>query len=1844
VIVTDRCTTSSTVFSHGTGTSVGDPIEAEAISIAMNYNRRPGVDDPLIIGAVKTNIGHGEAASGLSALIKAVLIVERGMIPPTIGISKLSSKIKWDEWQIQVPTEPTPFPSHLPVRRVSVNTCGYGGTNAHVIVEEAASFLNKTPNYKYIDSNGGRRRALLSRQSGRGRGPAALRKRPFLLPFSANDKATLRRNIEAHGRVADEYSLLDLSHTLCNRRTTHACKGFTVASHKTLRDAFSDVEGSSSSFSFMDKKKEPPTAIGFVFTGQGAQWARMGAELMEYSPRFLSTIRALDRAFDALPDGPEWSIEDVLLESESTSPVNQAEFSQPLCTAVQIALVDTLADWGIRPTVTVGHSSGEMAAAYAAGLISAEEAITAAYYRGVVTRDVKEGGAMMAVGLSAEAAEEHIANVKQGKVIVACHNSPAGVTLSGDAGALEELKVKFDVDNIFARFVKTNGKAYHSHYMAPVADKYQAMLEEARATSSFPPPQQQQGAGAKMVSSVTNSVLTDSAQLDGKYWTANLASPVLFNQAVQTILTSDEFRDVELLIEVGPHSAMAGPIQQIKTALQAERLEYLPSLLRGTDSAVQLLKLAGEMFLRSYPLDMETVTSAYVPEWGEKGSVIVDLPRYQWNYGRHFWPENRASREHRRATHARHDLLGQKVLGASLAEPTWRNVLRIRDVPWLRDHSLGGEAVFPAAGYFSMAMEAITQLHEKTIAAGGGDVADKIESYTLRDVSIKKALVTPDDDDGIEVLTNLRPSLYGAGWWDFSVSSVDSDGTEKEHMAGSVGINKASPRGFRKPREMPEFTQRASGRAWNEALRDVGFDYGPTFQDMDDIRFDGRQYAVGCTTAVTQAVDEGAMLGESRHVLHPASVDSVLQLSIVAIHAGRTSALEYGVVPIQVDEVNIWPPTDAQLAARKASALAWVPRRGVRSFEGSAEMAAADGELVLEVVNIRTTSYEAAVPQTDLSRALQKKKAPFGEMAWELDVDALCLGDDAAASASSGLGGPDMARLCLFKHPDLEVVQVATDDTCLESASSILQSNTNALFTLALDVVQFDEDEVAAARESIGEYPNAKLATLDILEDLESQSFAPASCDVLVAAAHLVPKLRGLVRPGGYIISNDSPAAVSRVPPTPSKKGAAESQAPYKVHLIYRGRQLPIVSDVQKALQSLGWEVAVSKLESCDKPGSTARHVVMLTDFEGPDPLLFNVTEKEFTAVQNITNSVSHLLWVTNGGLLDGKRPQHALVSGLARVVTSEQATLDFRTLDVDTDVVPAAQVVKSVVRTAQLQLDESSGGGRGAKKPEREFCVSHGGKTYISRLVRNTRLNDIYATSGHAEPTTSLRPQDHISGRVVQGKVVFEKLQEQEEAAEAGVKPGHVEVQVQCSGLTKEGVLVITGSDYPTTFSHEIGGVVKRVGDGVSSLRPGDKVVGFSVDRFASHQHVSADLLHRLEPQDDMGEAVSLLMAYGTAIYGLETLAMLQPGETVLVLHGTGAYGTAAVRVAQAKGATPYVEVRTDEEAVFLQEHLGLPSENIICAYGGGAGKVPSVASALSQLTKGHGADVVFSTGTSVETSSAREAWRCIARFGRFADAGRKDVLSRSAVDSLPLRAGALYLPFDMLDLLEARPARVAALLPGILDMYRKGEAAVPGVLSRTPLAGLNKAVAAFSDAFGAPKPVIRHEASDDSPLDLVPASGGGGSKVRFREDATYLLVGCLGGLGRSLTRWMLEKGARRFAFLSRSGVDAPSAAKLVADLEAAGAVVQVIRGDATRRDDVVRAVKSVPREYPIRGVVHAAMVLRVSDNSWEDIHNESKKYFQKLTRKLITRMVSSTKCRSQTGRPPWRPRCRAP
>lgn len=1119
----------------------------------------------------------------------------------------------------------------------------------------------------------------------------------------------------------------------------------------------------------------------------------MGSQLMTYYPLFMKTIRRLDLALEELLDGPDWTIEDVLLEDVQTSRINEAEFSQPLCTAIQIAIVDLLAQWGVKPTVTVGHSSGEIGAAYAAGHISATEAIIVAFYRGLVVRDLNTNGGMLAVGLGAEDVQQYIEEFED-KVVIACHNSPSSVTLSGDLDAVNAIEAKLLAKGIFTRPVKTGGKAYHSKHMEAASSKYRDLILQAKERRPFDSPSP---SNATMVSSVTNSKLPKGFVVDHSYWCKNLVSPVLFNQAVQTIATDEVLSSIDLLVEIGPHSALSGPIRQICISHGFDKLSYLPTLVRNEDAAARLLKTAGEIYLRDYHLDMERVTSIETMSSkgkvaSTKGSILVDLPTYQWNYSKNLWAEPRQSAEHRAPLHDRHDILGRRVPGDSAHNPTWRNILRIRDVPWLRHHSLGGEAVFPAAGYFSMAMEAITQLNED------GPDPVQIHGYVLRDVSIKAALVTPDDDNGIETVLAMQPSVHSEGeaqntWWDFNVSSILSDGHCKDHMTGTIAIN-AREKG-QKQRSIPNLPQRASGQAWNQALKDVGFDYGATFRDMNNVQSDGKNYVATSETALKQEC--GIMVGESRHVLHPSTVDSCLQLIIVSIYAGRINDMKCGAVPIQVDEIAIWPPTPEQLQSSKASAFSWTDQRGIRSFVSGSELVTQDGDVLMDIKDIRCVAYEAAVPPR-LEAATESQ--PYTRSVWKQDVDLLAL-----TNSPKEMDVSTLVNLVAHKTSKAKVLLVGSKNTEKILADSSLLHHT---------VAETSDNAYAGSEHLAAKYKNASAQRMDLSVLLEEHIAAEETYDLVVTSEGLQTSElfldihKHLSSSGRFLLEKASAGAASAQSLKASGFFDIEFETPQfvlstvvkadhftavdaverKVLLVYRKKADDLVSQVEKAAKGMGWTPRMSELKGCTI--GVDEHVVLLTDLEGP--LLASLQEDELKVLQQLSSEAPSILWVTSGDLIRAGKPEHAMAAGLARSLTSENALLDLVTLDFEAGSTPKAEIASMIAAVAdkQFQKDPSH---------ESEYYVTNGA-AHISRLGPLKDLNLTYAEGELVAEDVPYDVSAHLSGKAQSGKVTFEADSRENEP----LKHNEIEVQVSYAGLNKEGVVIINGTDYPTTFSHE--------------------------------------------------------------------------------------------------------------------------------------------------------------------------------------------------------------------------------------------------------------------------------------------------------------------------------------------------------------------------------------------------------------------------------------------------------
>lgn len=376
---------------------------------------------------------------------------------------------------------------------------------------------------------------------------------------------------------------------------------------------------------------------------------------------------------------------DELTQPRSAEALRQPEFSQPLVTALQLVIVDILKGWGISPQSVVGHSSGEIAAAYTAGLVSEEDAIIAAFYRGYAsTRAPKNQElGMLAAGISASEFPTYAQGLED-LVTIACFNSPQSITISGPVTALEQVRTRLVDDKKFARLLQVD-LAYHSKFMDSIGADYNSLLSQKFSGQNFE-------RNIRMFSSVTGQILDRT--VDVEYWRSNMVSPVLFDQAVKEMLSSDNNPD--FLIEIGPSGALAGPIKQIKTDLgdEAANIQYCAALARGRDAVKSLYDTAGKLFVAGSPVNLSAVNQ--LQRAGEKNAVvIVDLPNYSWNYSTKYWYENDSSNDWRYRMFPHHDLLGSKILSTSWNEPSFKKILQLENLPWLKDHKVRSNFIIP---------------------------------------------------------------------------------------------------------------------------------------------------------------------------------------------------------------------------------------------------------------------------------------------------------------------------------------------------------------------------------------------------------------------------------------------------------------------------------------------------------------------------------------------------------------------------------------------------------------------------------------------------------------------------------------------------------------------------------------------------------------------------------------------------------------------------------------------------------------------------------------------------------------------------------------------------------------------------------------------------------------------------------------------------------------------------------------------------------------------------------------------------------------------------------------------
>lgn len=856
------------IEAHGTGTAVGDPIEADALGEQFGADREPG--DVCIIGSVKTNIGHLEAGAGIAGLIKATLCLKYRAIPPNLHFQNPNPNIPFDELNLQVPVERVDYPKDCQQDMiVGVNSFGFGGTNAHAVLTEYHAELEQMPaeDKNQLDA-------------------------VYLLPFSARSTDGLKDL--AHSYLdflerAENINMADLVYTASMRRSNYNHRLSLVAdtplSLQQQLQHFIDGEMQVGMFQ-RQCLRDTDFKLAFVFSGQGPQWWAMGRQLLETEPVFREKIELCDKLMSRYAD---WSLFAELTADESHSRIAETEISQPLLFALQVALAELWKSRGIVPEAVVGHSVGEVAAAYVAGALNLETAIKVIYYRGWCMSHATGSGGMMAAALTAEQAAERIA-AYAGKICIAAINSPTSVSLSGSPELLKELAVKLEQDTIFYRLLDVQF-AFHSAQMDPVQDELINALAGLELGDIQTP-----------IYSTVSGEQAEHNVFDSHYWWHNVRDKVCFASAIQNMIADG----CNTFIEIGPHPVLTGSIME---SAQANKVTVIPSLHRKENDTRTMLGAVGNLFTLGYPVDWENTH--------KQQGHFIHLPGYPWQK-QSYWHESENWHELRTAK-VTHPLLTNRI---KTADPEWNSSIDVLYYPYLVDHKVRDSIVFPAAAYIEMTLAAAQE-----VLSG--------EAFVLEDIQIQKALYIADNNaptlqftmnqgDGSFLIRSGTSLLAGSAWTTHCKGYI----RKISRQATDVDLEQLK-QGYEHFYSADDIYQR---------FTDVGLPYGPAFRGLKGL-YSGNGKALG--EVHLSEIKQGDW--EAYH-FHPALLDACLQTFIGTV----PNDISCVYLPVAIDHLHFY--ADAQ---QQVWAFAELIHVNNNSLIGNLWIYSPTGQLLMEIQGFR---------------------------------------------------------------------------------------------------------------------------------------------------------------------------------------------------------------------------------------------------------------------------------------------------------------------------------------------------------------------------------------------------------------------------------------------------------------------------------------------------------------------------------------------------------------------------------------------------------------------------------------------------------------------------------------------------------------------------------------------------------------------------------------------------------------------------------------------------------------------------------------------------------------------------
>jgi polyketide synthase 5 len=818
------------VEAHGTGTPTGDPIEYA--SLAEVY----GIDGPCALGSSKTNFGHLQSASGALGLMKAILAVQAGVVPKNLHFNRLPDTLAEIETKLFVPQDNTPWPVESTPRRAAVSAYGVSGTNVHAIIEEAPPVERAEQAPADAAAAGG----------------------PLMFFVSSTSAEELRRTakrladwVEAH----EDVSLPDLAYTLARRRSHRSVRTAVIAdSRDELIAALREVaDGDTPYQPVVGHDDRGPV---WVFSGQGSQWAAMGADLLDKEPVFAATVA---RAEPVIAAESGFSVTEAITSPET---VTGQERVQPTLFTMQVAMAETLKSYGVRPSAVIGHSLGEAAAAVAAGALSLEDGARVVCRRSRLMNKVAGTGATASVELPAQQVLSELMGRGIRDVVVAVVASPDSTVIAGTAERVRELIQSWEERGVLAREVPTD-VAFHSPQVDPILGELKESLADLQPTAPEVP-----------YYSATNFDPREQPAFDARYWADNCRRMVRFATAVQAAMDDGH----RVFTELSPHPLLIRALEQ--TAKQADvPTAAVAAMRRGQRLPHGLRGFVADTHAAGAAVDFSVLFPA-----GE----LVDAPLPTWTK-RRLWlgDEEKDTPIRGASTVAVHPLLGEHV--RLLEEPerhVWQADIGTDAHPWLADHQVRSVAVLPGAAYCEMALAAALEVF--------GNAAE------VRDLHFDQALLLDE-----HVTVSASAEVTAPGSVKFAVETTQ-DGESIRHAAATLhAAPEEAPAALDLSALRAAHPERQSGDDVRDRMDQRGMHYGPAFSGLGDVHTAADETTE--TVLAEVALPRQIRSQQDAYRVHPALLDACFQS--VEAHP-RIQALGDGVLglPLGISRLRAWGP------------------------------------------------------------------------------------------------------------------------------------------------------------------------------------------------------------------------------------------------------------------------------------------------------------------------------------------------------------------------------------------------------------------------------------------------------------------------------------------------------------------------------------------------------------------------------------------------------------------------------------------------------------------------------------------------------------------------------------------------------------------------------------------------------------------------------------------------------------------------------------------------------------------------------------------------------------------------